>query len=81
MVDTKKISVGILVGVIIISIVYFIILFECYKQQTFVFAPYQRPPPPDSMKPFFPLGTITPMSPELYQERNQYINDYLNTAT
>lgn len=74
-IDTKKISVGILVTVIIIIIIYFILLFEWYKTKSFIFAPYTRPSPPESQYPFYPTGKITPFdttSPDYEARQNFY---------
>jgi hypothetical protein len=78
--DTKKISVGILIVMGIISIIYFIVLFECYKNKTFIYADYVPPPPPADQNPFFPLGQITPLDPEQVAARSDYINTYLNSS-
>lgn len=79
-VDTKKISVGILIAMGIIAIIYFIVLFECYKSKTFIYAEYIPPPPPADQNPYFPLGTITALDSSEIADRSKFINDYLNSA-
>ena len=79
-VDTKKISIGILIVMGIIAIIYFIVLFECYKSKTFIYADYTPPPPPADQHAFYPLGLITPLDPEEIAARSDYINRYLNAS-
>ena len=70
---TKTISVIILIGVLIIMIIYIIILFECFKNKTFIFETYTPPAPPSNQNGFYPLGTVTPMTQEQIENRNASI--------
>lgn len=79
-VDTKTISTGILIAMGVIAIIYFIVLFECYKNKTFIYAPYTPPPPPVDQNPFYPTGDIIPLTPTEIATRSEYINDYLNAS-
>lgn len=68
---SKGISIGILIFILFIMIVYVIVMFELYKRQKFIFSPYTPPPaPPNS---FYPLGTVTPMTQEEIEARNAII--------
>jgi hypothetical protein len=73
----KHISVGILVTLLILMVIYIIVIFVCFNKKTFIFAPYTPAPPPESSKPFYPLGEITPLSPEEICTKN--INIYCST--
>ena len=53
-------------------IIYFVILYETYKNKTFIFTPYKPPPPPNNS--FFPLGKVTKMTPDEIATRNRIIN-------
>lgn len=46
-------------------------MFEFYKKQTFIFTPYTPPPPPPNS--FYPLGSVTPLTPEQIDQRNAII--------
>jgi hypothetical protein len=79
-IDTKKISVGILIVMGLVAIIYFIVLFECYKHKTFIYSDYVPPPPPADQNAFYPLGTITHLNPDEVAARSDYINNYLNAS-
>lgn len=53
-------------------------MFELYKKQTFIFAPYVPPPPPPNS--FYPLGSITPLTQEEIDQRNAIIMGSTNSA-
>lgn len=72
--SVKGISIGILIGILVIIIIYVIAMFECYKNRTFIFTPYTPKAPPSEAKAFYPLGTITALTPEQITERNNIIN-------
>jgi flagellar basal body-associated protein FliL len=68
---TKHTTIWILVFVLVIIIVYTIVMFEMYKRGEFIFSPYvPKPAPPNS---FYPLGTITPLTQEQINHRNDII--------
>ena len=67
-----KWSVGIIIAMVIVVIIYALVLFECYKSKTFLFAPYAQPTPPGSY--FYPLGSVTQLTQEEIDQRNQIIN-------
>ncbi|MEM2986600.1 MAG: hypothetical protein QXV60_00665 [Nitrososphaerota archaeon] len=70
------ISVGILVFILIVMIVYSILMFEFYKNHTFIFSPYKPPDPP--VKFFRPLGEVIPMTQEEIETRNNIIKNSMN---
>lgn len=76
--STKAISIGILIFILIIVIVYVIVMFELYKRQTFIFAPYTPPTPPSNY--FYPLGKVTPLTQTQIDQRNAIIRASLGTA-
>lgn len=77
--STRGISVGILIFILISMIVYVIVLFELYKQQTFIFAPYTPPTPPSNY--FYPLGKVTPLTPVQIEQRNAVIRASIGTTS
>jgi hypothetical protein len=70
----KGISIGVLVTLIIILVVYIVLMFEWYKNRTVVFAPYTPPAPPADQNAFYPISNVQPMSQEDICRRN--INIY-----
>jgi flagellar basal body-associated protein FliL len=76
--STKGISIGILIFILIVVIVYVIVIFELYKQQKFIFAPYTPPTPPSNH--FFPLGNVTPLTQEQIEHRNAIIRASVGIA-
>ena len=68
---SKGIAIGVLIFILFVMIVYVIVMFELFKQQKFIFSPYTPPPPPPNS--FYPLGTVTPMTPEEIEARNAII--------
>lgn len=70
---TKTISIIILIVVLVIMMIYILVLFECYKNKTFIFATYTPPAPPANQNGFYPLGTVTPMTQEQIEARNSSI--------
>lgn len=66
-------SIGIIVFILLVSIAYVLVLFECYKNKTFIFAPYTAPPPPANT--FYPLGEIIPLTQEQIDQRNTIIRN------
>jgi hypothetical protein len=79
MVSTTAISVGILIVVLVIMIVFALVMLETYKNDTFVFTPYTPPPPPANT--FFPLGNVTPLTQEEIEARNAVILSSAGAAT
>lgn len=65
-------AVALLVFVFILIIVYVLVLFELYKRQLWIFAPYVPPPPPEPY--FYPLGSVRPLTQEEIDQRNAVIN-------
>ena len=64
---------------IIVVLVYTIVMFELYKHQVGIFKPYKRPTPPGAH--FFPLGTVTPLTPDELATKNQVITNSVNQAS
>ena len=77
-VSQKGVCIGILISILLIMIIYIIILFECYKNKTFVFTPYKAPPPPTEETPFYPTGEIRDLSPEELAQRDCIVACGLN---
>jgi hypothetical protein len=55
-IKNKGACIGILIGILVISIIYTIVMFECYKNRTFIFTEYIPPKPPTDETPFYPNG-------------------------
>ena len=68
---TRGFSIGIMIFIFVVAIIYVIVLFELYKQKRFIFAPYVPPTPPAPF--FYPLGKITPLTQEEIDHRNAVI--------
>ena len=66
----KNICIGILVSILIIMIIYIIVLFECYKNNTFIFTPYKPPKPPTEENPFKPTGDVNALNADEIKQRN-----------
>lgn len=64
-------SIGIVIAILLLIIIYAVALFETYKYRTFIFAPYVRPTPPGPH--FFPLGNVRPLTQEEIEQRNAII--------
>lgn len=79
MATATAVSVGILIVILVIMIVFAVVMFETYKNDTFIFTPYTPPPPPPNT--FFPLGNVTPMTQEEIAARNAIILGSAGTAT
>lgn len=62
--------------VVIGLIVYFVFLFEAYKNSTFIFKMVE-PVPDQEMVPFYPTGVVTPLTDEEIDERKTLINALL----
>jgi len=75
---TKAWGTGIIITLLIAVIIYAIIIFELFKSQTSIFAPYMPPTPPSYY--FFPLGSVRPMSQEEIDQRNATIHASTGTA-
>ena len=67
----KGVTIGILIFILIVIAVYVVLMFEFYKQQKFIFAPYTPPTPPQYY--FYPQGTITALTQEQIEQRNAII--------
>lgn len=68
---TKGISIGILISILVVMIIYVLVIFELYRKQTFIFAPYTPPPAPANA--FYPLGSVRPMTQDEIDTRNDII--------
>lgn len=66
----KNICIGILVSILIIMIIYIIVLFECYKNNTFIFTPYKPPNPPTEENPFNPTGAVNGLNADQIKLRD-----------
>ena len=77
--STKAISVGILIFVLLVIIIYVIVMFELYKNKAFIFSPFTPSPPPANS--FYPLGSVTPMTQEEIDQRNAIITASRGTAS
>jgi hypothetical protein len=66
----KNICIGILVSILIIMIIYIIVLFECYKNNTFIFTPYKPPKPPTEENPFNPTGAVNGLNADQIKLRD-----------
>ena len=75
----KHVSIGILVTLLILMVIYIILMFEWFKNKKFVFAPYVVPAPPDGSNPFYPTGEIQDLTPEEICIRN--LNIYCASDT
>lgn len=75
---SKAWGIAILIAILAIMIIYVIVMFECFKNQTFIFTPYAPPTPPGNF--FYPLGTVTPLTQEEIDQRNVVINASVNRA-
>lgn len=56
---------------IIFLIIYVIILYETWKKETFVFAPYEAPDPPSNA--FKPQGKLTPLTADQIARNQKYL--------
>lgn len=68
---SKAWGIGILVTLLIIVIIYAIVMFETFKNQSFIFTPYIPPTPPSNH--FYPLGDVRPLTQEEIDQRNRVI--------
>ena len=72
------ICVGILIFILITMMIYVIVMFELYKNHSFIFSKYNPPAPQSSANAFYPLGKITPMTQEQIEQRNAIIRASTN---
>jgi len=79
MVDIKHINAGIMIGLAAICIAYVIAMFVTFKNKTGIFTPYVRPTPPETH--WSPRGTVTPYTPEEFEQKNNAILESLNRAS
>lgn len=79
--SSTAICIWILIFILIVIIVYVIVMFELYKNQSFIFAKYTPPPPPSSANAFYPLGKVTPMTQEQIDRRNAIIRASASITT
>ena len=70
---STTVSVVILVIILVLMIIYTIVLFESFKNQTFIFSQYTPPDPPANQNAFYPLGTVTALTQEEIDQRNAII--------
>lgn len=75
---SKAWGIAILIAILAIMIIYVIVMFECFKNQTFIFTPYVAPTPPANF--FYPLGTVTPLTQEEIDQRNAIIRASVKSA-
>ena len=68
---TRGFSIGILITILIIMIIYVIFIFEMYRKKEFIFSPYTPPPAP--VNAFYPLGSVRPMTQDEINTRNEII--------
>ena len=73
-VSEKGICIGILISMLIIMMIYIIILFECYKSNTFIFSPYTTPNPPTEENPFKPTGEDRLLNADELKLRDCYVS-------
>ena len=79
MISNTTWSVIILVVIFLIMVGYIIVIYELYKNQIGLFAPYVPPPgPPNS---FYPLGSIKQLTPEQIVKKNQIIEASLGIGS
>lgn len=70
--DGRTIAIFSLLGLALVAIIiYVIVLFVCFDKQTFIFAPYTPPTPPENS--FYPRGKLTDMTADEIQTRNDAI--------
>lgn len=74
----KSVSVGIIIFLLVVVIIYAIVLFELYKTKSFIFADYVPQTPPGDH--FYPLGSIRPLTQEEIDNRNRIIQASINVA-
>lgn len=75
MVNKENTIAIILITILLVAlIIYFIILFECYKSKSFIFAEYKPLELPNS---FHPLGKIRKLTQQEINERNALISKNL----
>lgn len=74
----KTISLIILSIVVFIVIVYTLVIWECHKNEVFIFAPYDFTP---NYPAFQPLGEIISLSPDEQAARNAAIDKSLKDGT
>lgn len=78
--SSNGICIGILIFILVVVVVYVVVMFELYKQQQFIFAPYTPPPPPITANPFFPLKAVHPLTQEQINQRNAIIMASIGAA-
>lgn len=69
----KAFTIIIAVGMVLVGIIYALYIFFSFKSGTGIFTPYVPPAPPTHMQPFYPLGTVTPMTADEIAKRNEII--------
>ena len=69
----RNLSVGLIVFMLVIAIVYGIVLYVLYQNQSYIFSVYVPPDPPSNQNAYYPLGSVTPLTAEEIQNRNDII--------
>lgn len=78
--SSKQISIGALIFVLVVIMVYSVVMFELYRREKFIFGPYEPPTPPAEKNPFHPLGSVRPMTQDEIDHRNEIIRISTQTA-
>ncbi len=69
-------SIGIMVFIIVIMIIYAVVMFEMYRRKQFIFADYVIPDPPGVS--FRPQGSIKALTADEIAHRNKVIENSKN---
>ena len=67
-------AVFLLIALLVLLIVFIIVMYECYRRQLFIFAPYTPPVPPGFIEPVVPVTTLDSDAASL---REQFIESAL----
>lgn len=73
--NNRGICVGIVIFIVVTIIIYIIVMYELYRNNSFIFTIYPKPTPPASANAFYPLGTVTPLTADEIAMRNKIINE------
>lgn len=65
--NNNYIILFIVIVLALILVIYIVVLYESWKHDKFVFKPYTPPNAPENT--FYPLGNVTPATPEQLAER------------
>lgn len=75
---SRAVSTGIAIFIVVIFILYVIVMYELYINHEFIFATFIPPTP--STPHFYPLGTVTPLTQEQIDHRNEVIKASVGIA-